>query len=127
MNNLTIMDIAREAGVSKATVSRVINSSGAVSQKTKERVMEIINANKFSPSATARNLSMGTSSAIGFIVPEIDNPFFGEILRGVTEVTDKNNLTLMCYNTDDDRENEPQSTESGKRKPGQGYSLYTGC
>lgn len=39
MNNLTIMDIAREAGVSKATVSRVINSSGAVSQKTKERVM----------------------------------------------------------------------------------------
>ena len=81
--------------------------------------MEIIKANKFSPSATARNLSKGTSSAIGFIVPEIDNPFFGEILRGVTEVTDKNNLTLMCYNTDDDTREGPQSTEPGKRESGQ--------
>ena len=124
MNNLTIMDIAREAGVSKATVSRVINSSGAVSQKTKERVMEIINANKFSPSATARNLSMGTSSAIGFIVPEIDNPFFGEILRGVTEVTDKNNLTLMCYNTDDDREKDRRALNLVKENRVKGI-LYT--
>ena len=104
MSNLTIMDIAREAGVSKATVSRVINNSGAVSPRTKERVLEIIKENKFSPSATARNLSKGTSSAIGFVVPEIDNPFFGEILRGVTEITDKNNLTLICCNTDDERE-----------------------
>ena len=47
MSNLTIMDIAREAGVSKATVSRVINNSGAVSPRTKERVLEIIKENKF--------------------------------------------------------------------------------
>ena len=46
MSNLTIMDIAREAGVSKATVSRVINNSGAVSPRTKERVLEIIKENK---------------------------------------------------------------------------------
>lgn len=109
MNNLTIMDIAKEAGVSKATVSRVINNSGAVSPKTKERVLEVIKANKFAPSATARNLSKGTSSAIGFVVPEIDNPFFGEILRGVTEITDKNKLTLICYNTDDDDEKDQRA------------------
>ncbi len=104
MSNLTIMDIAREAGVSKATVSRVLNNSGAVSSKTREKVLDIIAVNKYSPSATARSLSKGTSSAIGFIVPEIDNPFFGELLRGVIELTDKNNLTLICYNTDDDAE-----------------------
>lgn len=124
MNNLTIMDIAREAGVSKATVSRVINNSGAVSQKTREKVMALINANKFSPSVTARNLSMGTSSAIGFIVPEIDNPFFGEILRGVMEFTDKNDLTLICYNTDDDSEKDRRALSLVKDNRVKGI-LYT--
>ncbi len=126
MNNLTIMDIAREAGVSKATVSRVINSSGAVSPENKREGLEIINANKFSPSATARNLSMGTSSAIGFVVPEIDNPFFGEILRGVTEITDKNNLTLICCNTDDDREKDRRALDLLKENRVRGYPVYTG-
>lgn len=124
MSNLTIMDIAREAGVSKATVSRVINNSGAVSPKTKERVLEIIKENKFSPSATARNLSKGTSSAIGFVVPEIDNPFFGEILRGVTEITDKNNLTLICCNTDDEREKDRRALDLFKENRVRGI-LYT--
>ena len=124
MSNLTIMDIAREAGVSKATVSRVINNSGAVSPRTKERVLEIIKENKFSPSATARNLSKGTSSAIGFVVPEIDNPFFGEILRGVTEITDKNNLTLICCNTDDEREKDRRALDLFKENRVRGI-LYT--
>ena len=124
MSNLTIMDIAREAGVSKATVSRVMNNSGAVSPKTRERVLDIIAANKYSPSATARNLSKGTSSAIGFVVPEIDNPFFGELLRGVTELTDKNNLTLICYNTDDDAEKDRRALDLLKENRACGI-LYT--
>lgn len=124
MSNLTIMDIAKAAGVSKATVSRVINNSGAVSPKTKERVLDIIAENKYSPSATARNLSKGTSSAIGFVVPEIDNPFFGEVLRGVTEVTDKNNLTLICYNTDDSGEKDHRALNLLKENRVRGI-LYT--
>lgn len=124
MSNLTIMDIAREAGVSKATVSRVMNNSGAVSPKTRERVLNVIAANKFSPSATARNLSKGTSSAIGFVVPEIDNPFFGELLRGVTEIIDKNNLTLICCNTDDDAEKDRRALELLKENRVRGI-LYT--
>mgnify|MGYP000767976483 FL=1 len=126
MSNLTIMDIAREAGVSKATVSRVMNNSGSVSPKTRERVLDIIAANKYSPSATARNLSRGTSSAIGFVVPEIDNPFFGEMLRGVTEITDKNNLTLICYNTDDSAEKDYRALELLKENRVRGICLlYT--
>lgn len=124
MSNLTITDIARKAGVSKATVSRVMNNSGAVSQKTRERVLNIIAENKYSPSATARNLSKGTSSAVGFVVPEIDNPFFGEMLRGVTEITDKNNLTLICYNTDDDMEKDRRALELLKENRVRGI-LYT--
>ena len=104
MSSLTIMDIAREAGVSKATVSRVMNHTGSVSEKTRERVLSVIRDRQFTPSPTARNLSTGVSSAIGFVVPEIDNPFFGEILRGVMEITDENGLMLIFYSTDDDAE-----------------------
>ena len=104
MSSLTIMDIAKEAGVSKATVSRVMNHTGSVSEKTRERVLSVIRDRQFTPSAMARNLSTGVSTAIGFVVPEIDNPFFGEILRGVMEITDENGLTLIFYTTDDDAE-----------------------
>ena len=124
MSNLTIIDIAREAGVSKATVSRVINNSGAVSPKTRERVMSIIAENKFSPSATARNLSKGTSSTIGFVVPEVDNPFFGEVLRGVAEIADKNDLTLICYNSDDNAEKDQRALNLLKEHRVRGI-LYT--
>lgn len=63
--------------------------------------MEIIRKRSYTPSATARNLSKRTSSTIGMIAPEVDNPFFGDILRGVTEVIDQNGMTLLCCNSDD--------------------------
>lgn len=97
----TINDIAKEAGVSKATVSRVLNESASVKTETKERVLEIMEKRHFSPSATARNLSRQSSNTIGVIVPEVDNPFFGEMLRGITEIADKYNYTLICCNSDD--------------------------
>ena len=104
MGNVTITDIAREAGVSKATVSRVLNRSASVDSGTRERVEEIIRKKRYSPSTVARNLSYGTSSIVGIIVPEIDNPFFGELLRGASSIADKNDLTLMCFNSDDNAE-----------------------
>lgn len=106
MRNTTIMDVARTAKVSKATVSRVLNNSTFVDQKTKEHVLAVIEELKYSPSATARSLSKRESSIIGMIVPEVDNPFFGDVMRGVTEVIERNNLMLICCNTDDDRGND---------------------
>lgn len=106
MKSATILDVARAANISKATVSRVLNNSPLVDPKTKERVLAVIEELKYSPSATARSLSKRESSIIGMIVPEVDNPFFGEVMRGVTEVIEKNNLMLICCNTDDDREND---------------------
>jgi len=102
MREVTIGDIAKEAGVSKATVSRVINNSNSVTEETRQKIQAIITKRKYSPSAVARGLSKRTSSTIGVIVPEVDNPFFGEILRGVTEVIDRNNMSLICCNSDDD-------------------------
>lgn len=97
----TINDIAKEAGVSKATVSRVLNNATTVKPETKEKVLEIMEKRHFSPSATARNLSRRSSDTIGAILPEADNPFFGEILRGITEIADRYNLNLICCNSDD--------------------------
>ena len=97
----TINDIAKEAGVSKATVSRVLNNADSVRSETKEKIQEIMRKRHFSPSAMARNLSRQSSDTIGVIVPEVDNPFFGEILRGITGIADSHNLTLICCNSDD--------------------------
>ncbi|MBA4700791.1 MAG: LacI family DNA-binding transcriptional regulator [Ruminococcus sp.] len=105
----TINDIAREAGVSKATVSRVLNESASVKPETKERILNIMKERNFSPSAAARDLSRQQSNTIGVIVPEVDNPFFGEILRGITEIADQNNYMLVCCNSDDSAEKDKKA------------------
>ncbi|MDD3337765.1 MAG: LacI family DNA-binding transcriptional regulator [Lachnospiraceae bacterium] len=124
MTNITIQDIANEAGVSKATVSRVLNNSQAVDPITRNRIQTIIEKRHFVPSATARNLSKRTSDTIGFVVPEIDNPFFGDILRGVIEIIDANNLTLICCNTDDNMDKDLKALEMLKEQRVRGL-LYT--
>ncbi len=100
MPKYTINDIAREAGVSKATVSRVINRPEAVETSTRERVEDVIRARKYIPSATARNLSLQKSDSIAIVVPELDNPFFGGLTRSATEELDRNDLTVVFFNTD---------------------------
>lgn len=102
----TIREIANEAGVSTATVSRVLNNHAAVKDKTREQVLRVISERQFSPSATARNLSKCKSSTIGVIVPELDNPFFGEILRAITKKATLCNYTVICCNTDNKQEND---------------------
>lgn len=99
MTEITIRDIAREAGVGKSTVSRVINGTGYVRFETREKIEEVMKKNGYYPSAAARSLSKKESDTIGLIVPEANNPFFGEILNGVSESVDKNNLTLILCNT----------------------------
>lgn len=120
----TINDIAKEAGVSKATVSRVLNNSATVKPVTREKVMGIMEKRHFSPSAAARSLSRQSSDTIGLIVPEVDNPFFGEALRGITETADKYNLNLICCNSDDDAEKDKKALLMLKEHRVQGL-LYT--
>lgn len=110
----TINDIAREACVSKATVSRVLNNSASVKPETKLRVQQIMEQRRFTPSATARSLSKQSSNSIGVLVPEIDNPFFGELLRGIVEVADKKNLVVMYFNSDDNAEKDRKALLSLK-------------
>ncbi len=99
MKHLTIGDIAKLAGVGKATVSRVLNESGYVSAKTRERVEAIIAKNTFTPSAAARNLSRQESDTVGVVIPEAGNSFFAEVLDGISNVADTSDLRLILCNS----------------------------
>lgn len=99
--NLTIYDIAQRAGVSKTTVSRVMNAPEKVEESTRKKIEQIMKAAHYTPSATARNLSKQASSTIGVIVPEISNAFFGDLFMGIEDIINKNNLSLLyCSNED---------------------------
>ncbi|WP_101908296.1 LacI family DNA-binding transcriptional regulator [Marasmitruncus massiliensis] len=106
---MTIKDIADKAGVSKSTVSRVLSGNGYVNEETRKKVESIIEQTHYLPSATARSLSKRETNAIGVIVPEIDNSFFGEILRGITEIVDQNNLTMICCDTNNNAQKEERA------------------
>ena len=95
MRTATIGDIAREAGVGKSTVSRVISGNGYVSEATREKIVRIMEALNYQPSAAARNLSRQESDIIGLILPEVNNQFFSDILKGVSQMVDKWGYTLM--------------------------------
>lgn len=99
MKKVTIKDIAEEAGVSKATVSRVLNHGEQVDAETKNRVLAIMKKHRYSPSLVARNLSNQGSNTIGIIIPEIDNPFYGKILRTIINLADDYNLIPLCFDT----------------------------
>lgn len=101
---VTIGDIAKEANVSKTTVSRVLNNSRLVDANTRQKIVELIEKYNYMPSTTARNLSKRESSTIGVIIPEIDNPFFGEMLRGIMDTMEQVGLTVMCFNSGDKKE-----------------------
>lgn len=79
----TIRDVAREAGVSVATVSRVLNSSGPVREATRRRVSEAAQRLRFTPNTTARSLSTRTTRTVGVLLPDLHGEFFSELIRGI--------------------------------------------
>lgn len=96
---ITINDVAELAGVSKSTVSRVINNNGYVNDDTRKKVEDVIRKYHYSPSSLAKGLSKNETNSIGVVIPEIDNEFFSEILSGINEIIDEHDLTMICCDT----------------------------
>ena len=99
----SIQDVAKAAGVSKSTVSRCINDSPSISQKTKDRVMSIVKELNYVPNAMAKSLSSNNSYNITILINDDDpqsfqNPFFYEVMHGVEKVIYKNNYSLVVVN-----------------------------
>lgn len=98
-NKTTIDDIAKKAGVGRTTVSRVLNNTGYVSEKTRKKIEEVIQSCNYVPSATARNFAKQDSNMIGVIVPEAHNPYFAAALEGIYEVLEERELLLVLCNS----------------------------
>ena len=103
-DSLSVRDIAEMAGVSVATVSRVINQNGRFSKETEERVREIIRKYDYQPNQLARGLRVSKAKVIGILVPDITNEFFANItLELQRRLLARDYLTLIC-NTNENRE-----------------------
>jgi DNA-binding LacI/PurR family transcriptional regulator len=93
----TIKDVARAAGVAASTVSRYLNGQLRVSPATEAKVLEAVAELGYVPNAPARNLARRRSGVIGFVVPEISNPYFGAIADFVVEAVERHGrLVLLC-------------------------------
>jgi len=108
---MNINDIAKLAGVSSMTVSRVINNKGSVKKKTREKIERIIKENNYFPSAIAKNLSSRKSNTIGIIIPDIENPFFASIIKGISTINDGKNLNTILYNTNSELDKESRAID----------------
>lgn len=97
-----IKEVAERAGVSTATVSRVINESSNVSPHLRERVLAAIAELHYSPSRLARHLRSQSTRTIGLIISDIQNPFFTSLVRGVEDVAYQNGYSILLCNADED-------------------------
>ena len=97
---MDMRDIAKIAGVSSATVSRVINGSNLVRPATAERVREVLERTKFVPNGSATTLKYGKSSTYGLIIPDITNPFFPEFIRSFEAILVEKNQDMLMATTD---------------------------
>ncbi|MGI5858838.1 MAG: LacI family DNA-binding transcriptional regulator [Tepidanaerobacteraceae bacterium] len=104
---VTIKDIARMTGVSITTVSKIINKKDEdISDKTRERVLKIIDDYNYIPSALATGLVTKKTNTIGLLVPDISNAFFSELARGVEDGANCEGYNVILCNTDDDPDKE---------------------
>ncbi len=97
--NVTIIDVAREAGVSYTTVSRVINNNEHVRPRTRERILEVMSSLGYEVNRQARSLAGGHSNIIGLLVPDLGTGYIGEIVRGIDDELDAAQYDLMLYTT----------------------------
>lgn len=96
----TIYDVAKEAGVSIATVSKVINGKGKISEETRGSVLAIMDRMDYQPSVIASALTGKKTFTLGLLVPDISNPFFAEIARAIEDQSQRYGYSVVMCSTD---------------------------
>lgn len=102
----TVKDVGKRAGVSGATVSRVLNGKGSPSPAVRERVVKAAAALRYQPNRAARRLRVRRSEVIGLILSDIENPFFTSLIHGVEDVAYRNGYSLILCNSGEDPKRE---------------------
>jgi len=113
---ITIYDVAKLANVSVATVSRVLNNQGYVGAASREKVEKAIKELNYTPNAIARSLYKKQSNTIGFIIPDITNPFFPQLFRAVEKTLVSQGYTVLLFNSDDQLDQVSNIIETMKTK-----------
>jgi LacI family transcriptional regulator, repressor for deo operon, udp, cdd, tsx, nupC, and nupG len=103
---VTIQEVAKAAGVSVATVSRVLNNSPSVNPDTREKVQNIIERLNYRPNLLGRNLRRSETKMILVLLPSISNPFYSKIVRGIEDVAHRNGYNILLCNTNSDSQRE---------------------
>lgn len=103
---VTIYDVAREAGVSMATVSRVVNGNPNVKPSTRKKVMETIERLGYRPNAVARGLASKKTTTVGVVIPDISNPFYAEVTRGIEDIAKMYHYNIVLGNSDQQKPKE---------------------
>lgn len=112
----TIDDVARAARVSRATVSRVMNGKASVDPVLALRVQEAADALRYQPSTTARSLSLGRTNTVAVVVPDLENPMFQEVLRGVSEAAAERDYRVLVADTAGEPAQERRSITDARRR-----------
>ncbi len=102
----TSQDVARKAGVSVATVSRVLNDSPHVTQRARDLVLSAVKELNYQPNRTAQRLRAGHSHVVGLIISDIQNPFFTSVVRGIEDVAYHHGYSIVLCNSDEDIQKE---------------------
>jgi len=123
--NITIKDVARLANVHPSTVSRVVNNDSRISKKTKNKVFMVINKLGYTPNAIARGLKTKRTNTIGMLIPDITNPFFADLARGVEDAANDSGFNVFLCNSDEKLEKERTYLEILKEKRVDGLIICT--
>lgn len=107
----TIQDVARQAGVSIATVSRVLNGTARVNAMVAARVHAAAQELHYQPSRAARTLRANRSAIIGLLISDIQNPFFTTLVRSIEDVVQRNGYSLILCNSDENPQKEREYIE----------------
>lgn len=104
--NITIYDVAREANVSMATVSRVVNGNPNVKPATRKKVLEVISRLGYRPNAVARGLASKKTTTVGVIIPDISSTVFSELARGIEDIATMYKYNIILSNSDQNKDKE---------------------
>ncbi|WP_243386027.1 catabolite control protein A [Bacillus kexueae] len=106
MVNVTIYDVAREANVSMATVSRVVNGNPNVKPTTRKKVLEAIERLGYRPNAVARGLASKKTTTVGVVIPDVSSTFYSELARGIEDIATMYKYNIILSNSDQNKDKE---------------------
>lgn len=122
-HTVTIVDVAREAGVSKSSAARVLAGRGSASAATQQRVHDAAERLGYRPNALAKAMISGTSNTLAIVIPDVASPFFSAVVRGASDAAHAAGFEVLLGNTDNDRDIQSRAIDVLREKQVDGFII----